>query len=59
METIINIMLFCVLAYFFFNYVLLWLFQLLIITLALCMYIGKTIYLSFKKKLGRNYKQWN
>lgn len=50
METIINIMLFCVLAYFFFNYVLLWLFQLLIITLALCMYIGKTFYLSFKKE---------
>jgi hypothetical protein len=53
METIFNIMIFCIAAYIFFNYVFVWLIQSLIILTALVMYVVKAIYSSFKKKIGK------
>jgi len=53
METVFNIMVFCIAAYIFFNYVLKWILGSLFIVVALIMYLFKTIYLSIKKKIRK------
>lgn len=53
METIFNIMIFCIAAYIFFNYVLKWILGSLFIIVALIMYLFKAIYSSIKKKIGK------
>ena len=53
METIFNIMVFCIAAYIFFNHAFVWLIQSLIILTALVIYLFKTIYSSIKKKIRK------
>lgn len=53
METVFNIMVFCIAAYIFFNYVLKWILGSLFIAMALIMYLFKTIYSSINKKIRK------
>ena len=53
METVFNIMVFCIAAYIFFNYVLKWILESLFIVVALIMYLFKTIYSSINKKIRK------
>lgn len=53
METVFNVMVFCITAYIFFNYVLKWILESLFIVVALIMYLFKTIYSSINKKIRK------
>ena len=53
METVFNIMVFCIAAYIFFNYVLKWILGSLFIVVALIMYLFKTMYSSINKKIRK------
>lgn len=53
METVFNIMVFCIAAYIFFNYVLKWILGSLFIIVALIMYLFKTMYSSINKKIRK------